>query len=137
MIWFSVLPLRYCEISDHLLPNSFCFSKRIKSSLIVHFPFLIFGCKILFHLSLHYFPFLIVPVSYWRFSAIFVHSLGPSFSTICLKTKSSFLLHWCLFPPSFWINNHLFRHLILSLVGTNSAILVQSSSSKSSIVLFF
>lgn len=140
----SVLPSMRLAISRHLLPTLSHFSRKSTSSFKLHCFLLIEGSRAVSHLSLHCLPFLAVKVTFsfssdvcagfcmyssiasLSFSAMLDQSLAPLLVIRDTRTSSSFFDHFVLFPPSFWMNNHLLLHFLASLVGTISAICSQS-----------
>lgn len=89
---FSVLPAIYFTISDHLLPIYFLSFNISKSSSGVNGSLFISGFRKLYHLSLHYLPFLCTPSISFRLSAISYHCLVP-FSHMILNNSSSSLFY--------------------------------------------
>ena len=85
---FSVRPGSCFTISDHLFPIFFLSKRIYRSSCGKKGSRLISGFRKLYHLSLHYFPFLCTPSISLRVSAISCHCLVP-FSDIILKSSSS------------------------------------------------
>jgi len=90
---FSVLPGSCFTISDHLLPIYFLKSNIFKSSSLVNGSLLISGFKKLYHLSLHYLPFLLTPSFAFKISAISCHCFVPFSVIIKNSSSSSFFYH--------------------------------------------
>lgn len=120
LIELSVLPSRTFAISAHLFPIFQCWRKRVHSSSIDQFSFLILGFKWLCHLSLHCFP--ILP---GRLSAMDVHFYGPFFSTKSSTSLSSSGVQGPFMSVGFNTFCHLCKHYTSVLPFKSSAIFFQ------------